>query len=251
MPNPRDIDVRFSRLKHMAQSPAHYRYAIEHDDDTPAKLFGRVVHSLVLGGGSEVVVYDGKRQGNAWKEFKAANDGKELLTATEYDRARACADSVLRDPVAAPYLVGRKEISLYWENCGRKCSSRIDVIGAGFITELKTCFTTHPTMFSRQALRMHYPGQVAWYQDAAKAIGKVCPVGIVIGVESKPPYVVTVLNIPQHSLENGRKQSRLWLEQLLACEAADVWPGYVQSVVDLEDNDGEDFLTFADDEEAA
>jgi hypothetical protein len=258
----KSIDCRFSNLKRFSDSAAHYLHQVSSPDvDTPQRMFGRVVHSLILGGGETVVIYSKSktRQGKAWDEFKVEHDGSNIMLPKEFETARRCADAVLADERARPWLVGTHEHSIYWENCGRKCSSRVDVIGKpwdqapnGFVTELKTSFTSHPWRFSRHAIQMHYPAQVAWYQDAARAIGRICQAGVIVAVESKAPHVVTTFRIPERVLENGRKLARTWLEQLLACEAAGVWPGYVGDVIDLQVPESDDFeLDFGDDEEEA
>jgi hypothetical protein len=74
--------IHFSRLKLMALSAAHYMAAEERDEETPAKRFGTAVHALTLGG--ELVVYDGVRQGNAWRAFRGIVEGRPYFV---YDGA--------------------------------------------------------------------------------------------------------------------------------------------------------------------
>lgn len=226
--------LHFSDLKRMALSPAHYLAGLGNDHDKPAMRFGRLVHTLVLGGPA-VAVYEGERRGNAWKAFRAENEGREIVTRSELDEATNVARAVLSSEVARPYLIGERERPVEWTTNGRRCATRgIDVLGSTFLADLKTTNCAEPGRFSRACLRMAYHGQLAWYQDAAASIGRHVDEAFIIGVETAPPYAVTVLRVTPRTLHEGRKLSRLWLERLLACEAANEWPGYVQSVVDLD-----------------
>lgn len=226
-------ELHWSDLKLMGQSPMHVRHRIENaTEPTAAMLFGTLVHSLVLGG--DVVVYEGERRGNAWKDFAAAHEGRTVVTAKEAAEARRVADAVRNDPVAAPLLVGRHEVAWKTKMHGRECGGRIDVVGHGYTVELKTTNDASPHRFSWQCRRMCYASQLAWYADARIAMGQDPGDAYIIGVETKAPYPVTVLRVTGRALEEGRRLNRLWLERLAACEAADEWPGYVQSVVDLD-----------------
>jgi hypothetical protein len=82
--------------------------------------------------------------------------------------------------------------------------------------------------------RMFWHCQSAWYMDGATALCLDANRFYLLCVEASPPHVVTVLQMTEPVLEMGRKQLRLWIEKLLACEASDAWPGYVQSAVDVE-----------------
>lgn len=233
--------VRFSSLKHIGRSPAHYRAALEASYDSPAMLFGRVVHAMVLGHGSWTV-YEGERRGKAWSDFKADNEGVDIITAQEFRRARDCADAVLNDPVAAPFLVGDRERRIEWTHNGRACRGTPDVIGADFITDLKTTTDASPGLFSRAALRMGYHAQLAWYQHGVEAaLDRTCPSGVLIAVESKAPYAVTVLRLTDRAIAAGHKTWVAWFERLVACEESGVWPGYSQSIVDLDVPDEDAF----------
>ena len=71
-------ELRFSRLRWMARSAAHYRVAEElASKETPARRLGTATHALALGG--EILVYDGERKGNAWKAFEGLVRGEDFL----------------------------------------------------------------------------------------------------------------------------------------------------------------------------
>lgn len=249
--DPRTVPVRFSNLKKMALSPAHYLSAVQEERaDTATFRKGRLVHALVLGGIEDFAVYDGKRQGKAWFEFADDHADKDIVTMAEYERAVRCAASVMSNRDAMDMLAGDHEVPVTWRNLGRECSSRIDNIGKTWVAELKTSRLSAPWFFSRSALRMHYHAQLAWYEDAACYMGRKVDTSCVVAVEPTPPYAVTTFQLTARASEEGRKICRAWLERLLACEQADEWPAYSQSTIDLDVPEmDEDFSLMIDGEE--
>jgi hypothetical protein len=224
--------LRFSRLRMMAQSPAHFRGAP--NPNGSSLDVGTAAHAMVLGG-RPVIFYPGAtRRGKAWEEFQVAHDDAIILTAREHAIAKGMAKAVQADPMAMRVLDGEREATYYWEQHGRACRGTPDVRGRDFLTELKTGETADPRRFAWKMLRFCYHGAFAWYQDGAELAGLGRPdAHFIVAVEATPPHVVTVFRVDDRAIEQGRRLVRLWFEQILACEAADFWPGYSQSVVAL------------------
>jgi len=237
--------VRFSGLKAMALSPAHYRAAVERDGQE--KQRGRALHSIILGG-KRVVGYPGKvRRGKEFEAFANDNHDAEILTMADYERAAGMAAAVRACPRAMDMLVGRHEMEIDWTFLGRRCQSHVDVVGpAGeYVTELKSTVSSHPDRFAWQSRRMAYHAQLAFYAEAVLQAGLGVPRDLyVVAVESRPPYVVTCMRLAPRALEEGRKCVRLWMERLLGCEASGEWPGYVGDIVPLDVPDDDLELTF-------
>lgn len=218
----------------MARSPLHYLHSVQSEfEETRPMRVGSCVHALVLGG--EYHVYEGERRGNAWKEFKVAHDdGKTIVTTSEFDDATAIANAVLSDPVAAVVMAAPREteIELDWTWLGRACAGRLDLVRPDLLADLKVSSTSELDRFQAQAIRMAYHAQLAWY---LRALGRPLTSAVyVIVVEDHAPYPVTVRRLTDRALEAGEKLCRLWMEQLLCCEQAGAWPGYAQSVVPLD-----------------
>jgi hypothetical protein len=233
--------VHFSNLKHIARSAAHYRVSCERRlEPTPAMRFGSIVHALVLDNGPTIAVWKGRRQGNDWEAFDAANTGNLVVTQDEFERATLVTQAVLTHKVAAPWLVGDHEKHILWKYQDRECSSRLDVLGDGFVTELKTTTNTDPETFMRACAKMAYHAQLAFYSRAAAEIGRPVREWRIVSVETAPPFAVTVLRLSPRTLEAGDKLVRIWMERLLGCEAVNEFPGYVQCEVDwdMEDDPG-------------
>jgi exodeoxyribonuclease VIII len=223
--------VRFSNLRNFSRSPAHYRCAVVSPrEPTPSMRLGTTVHKLLLGG--PLCVYPGERRGKAWDAFRDAHRGEEIITETEHLHAARIADAVDSHPIAPRLLAGVHERRIDWSNLGRACSSTPDVVGEDFLTDLKTASTTQPEKFKFGCLRLAYHAQLAFYLDAVRvATGRVIEKAYLVGVETEPPFCVTVLRLTPRTLLEGRKLNRMWMEQLLNCEASGAWPGYVQSEV--------------------
>lgn len=239
--------VRFSQLKNMARSPAHYIGSVT--EETAAIERGGALHSIVLGG-AQVMFYPGAvRRGKEWDAFQAANDGAMILTRSEYDKVMPMADSVRRNANAMMVLKGQHEVEVDWSLLGRACQSHVDCVGINgeWVTELKSTRDASPARFMWQSLRMGYNAQLAFYDQAVRAskLGKP-NAHYVVAVESAPPFVVTVMRLTDKALDQGRRAFRLWFERLLACEAADQWPGYCDAIEDLDVPEEDVELVFPD-----
>jgi len=243
--------VRFSYLKNIAKSPAHYLAGLKGGRQTGPMRLGSLV-DCILFGGKQPVVYAGRRQGKAWDQFREENQDKDIVSLDEYATANAMVEAIRADPHASRVLEGERRCEINWRYLGRDCQSHPDVLNPScWVTDLKTCATAQPDRFRGSALRYGYHVQLASYQLACEAAGiPVPPEAYLVTVESAEPYPVVVHQLTERALEQGRKIWRTWFEQLLMCEAAGHFPGYSQSVVAF-DTDDELELTFGDEAEAA
>jgi hypothetical protein len=231
--------VRFSKLKLIGRTPAHYIGQFEEEREDNASLrFGRLVHSVVLGGA--FVVYQGERHGKKWAAFEAEHAGKDIVTAREHERAKRAAESVakelgrLRDdhPDLPDLLAGEREKELAWMTEDRACGARIDVLGSNFVTELKTTTSAEVGWFTRNGGRLAYHAQLDWYLNGARmCYPREFDRAFIVAVEVKHPFVVTVFEADQETLDLGGRLWRSWWERLRVCETSNMWPGYAQSVM--------------------
>lgn len=244
--------LRFSNLKYMSRSPAHYLESLKGRSDSAALRRGRLVDTLVFGG--KPTVFPGaSRSSKAFDEFEAAHPGEDIFLASEFYQGKAMADSILLNPEhseAARLLRGGViKTRIFWDFLGRACSGEPDVAGE-FLVDLKTTRCAQPEVFKRDADRFAYAAQLAWYRQGLILSGAQPPSECyLVAVETAPPYPVTVLRLTERKIEQGERLCRLWMERLLACEAEGCFPGYVQSFVEF-DADTELDLTFGDEEAA-
>lgn len=237
--DPRTVAVRFSNLKHIARSPLHYLDAVQIDrEDTLAMRLGRGAHAMVLG--EPVVKWTGKtRQGKAWEAFRAEHEETraEILNAKEWAVAEGMATAIRRHPIAPDLLLADtiiREQTIKWEWLGRRCSSRPDARSEDgrIVTDFKTTQCAEPQKFMRDATWRGYNAQLAFYGLAVQhLLGRAPDELYVVAVESKRPYAVTVLRLDDEARLQGEKLCRIWMEQLLVCEASNHWPAYTDAVV--------------------
>jgi hypothetical protein len=251
--------LHFSQLKKLARSPAHY--ACPEEEDTASLLRGRATHAYMLGQKHRVVLYeDGKRdlRQEKYRDFVAAHPDSEILIPSEMADVAGMRASLERHPRAMELLEGEQERTIQWDIGGRRCEGTPDVLrlftDRKRLVELKTDQCSAPDLFKWKARRRYfYHAQVDWYSNGCELTMSYPQLPVdehfVIAVESKPPYPVTVFNVRESILKAGRKQWRIWFEQLRTCEASNTFPPYVQSDVDWEDEEGDFELDW--DEEAA
>lgn len=248
--------VRISHLKQMGRSPAHWKGA--EDSETYAMERGGALHSVLLGG-KPVTFYPGPvRRGKEYDAFAKAHAGEIILTAGDYHKVTMMATSVRANPHAMNVLLGRHEVEVDWSFLGRACQSHVDVIGPDgrWVTELKSTNDASLNRSQWQALRMGWYTQLAFYDEAIRRANLGAPEAhYIVMVEQAPPYVVAVRRVTPRALLEGTKAWRLWFERLLACEAADHWPGYCEEIEAMDWPVEEDldlvFPDAADDQEAA
>lgn len=234
--------LRYSELSRMSSSPAHFRAAYEFPTEpTPSMRSGTLVHAVTLEGpeADRIVVWEGgSRTAKGYRDFAAEHDGAFIVTADEMARARFIAAKIRNHPLAGPALEGEKECELAWRRNGIDCAGRLDVLRPHGITELKCSFTAHPEQFARQAIRMAYHAQAAWYRFGANQCGGDIYSIKVIAVElRRQPHAVTVFEFTGKALDEGDRLCTLWLERFavqLGAQPGGYWPEYAEYVVPLD-----------------
>ncbi len=239
--------LRFSRLKLMGRSPAHYQ--AQPPQDSSAIDIGNAADNLILGDGPGVIGYhEGKqRRGKEWEAFEAEHAGRIILTATEYAKAAGMTEAVAKHADATRLLRGQIRKTRYWDLLGYRCRGTPDVDGEGFLTDLKTGETSDPRRFPWKVRDFAYHAQLAWYQDGTELAGlgtrEEC---YIVAVEQSPPHVVTVFRINPHALDLGRRLYRAWIEHLKTCDESGRFPGYSDAVYDLDLPDPDEAYVLAD-----
>ena len=223
--------------------PALYRkkkLGLIADEDRPAYLIGRAVHTLVLEGrdrfeaeyavGGPINPKTGEIFGSTTKAFAewAAAQGKAVLTVAavrpgrEHGRRRAGTTGSPCDLLSE----GIAEGVVRREYRGVPCQIRMDWFDPHRgIVDLKTCDDL--TWFEADARRYGYAHQLAFYRAVlAEVIGVTMPV-FLIAVEKKEPFRCGVWRINDDTLAQAQKENEAAIERLKRCIATDTWPtGY-------------------------
>ncbi len=230
------IPLRWSHLRHLGRSPAHYRYHLDNPvTETDAMRVGSRVHDLVLHGDrNRFAVWEGgRRAGKEWDLFALAHAEATILTADQEDRAQNIADAVKGcDLAMAAFFACVTEERRAWTVADRECEGTPDAVGAASIAELKVTRDCSPNRFPWHAQRMGWLAQVSWYNYGCFRGGATNLT--IVAVEDQPPHVVTVYRLSPDAAELGSRTWRSHFERLLVCEAEDRWPGYTEAVADLD-----------------
>lgn len=198
--------------------------------DTEALLFGRLVHTVILephkldayavldptiiGVKADGSQADNPTATKAWKDavFKAKCDGLTIVAPRDLAKANAMAEAVRKHPEAGRLLAAATdhEVSAYADHpTGAKVRARFDLIGPGFIVDVKTCRDADPETFGRTMHGFGYHISAANYLDIARANGLDVDRFDLICVEKEPTpggdYRVSVLEIHPDAIEVGRE----------------------------------------------
>jgi len=209
------------------------------DDERPAFLLGRAVHSWVLEGraafdqafaiGGPINPRTGKPFGvatQAYQEWTAAQ-GKPALSDEQYALVASIVSGCAAHAGARELLTkGVPEGVLRAEYCGKQSQVRLDWLNpAAGIVDLKTCDDL--TWFEADAKRYGYAHQLAFYRAVlARVTSEKVPVQL-IAVEKKEPFRCGVWSISEQTLDYCQRENEAAIERLKSCEAEGNWPtGY-------------------------
>jgi len=228
--------------------------------DSEALAFGRLIHVVLLEPHrlDEYVDLDpdvigltvkGERSDNprntkAWKEavFKAQQDGLTIIDSGTLAHAQALAEAVRNHPEAGRLLAQATahEVSAYADHpSGARVRARFDLVGPGFIGDIKTARDADPETFGRVVNSLMYHVSAANYVDIARANGLTVDRYDLIVVEKEPTpggeYRVAVMEVHPDAIDKGRELMAEACERWLALGKRIDLPSYGtdRHVVDL------------------
>lgn len=231
-------------------SPARFAYQQKVPRAPKAEFdLGSAVHSKLLGTGYEIVTVpdeylasNGALSTKAAKQFvdEARAEGRipvKSATALEVD---LIAESVLAHPTARALLqqAGIREASVFATDpeTGVRVRARFDLLpdmlnGRRVAVDLKSGRDASPEGFTRAVADYGYDVQDVWYMDALRwAEGGDEAAMVFVVVETEPPYLTAVHQLPTVWLEMGREKARRARQVYAECVESGVWPGYGDEV---------------------
>lgn len=222
----------------LSDSPARFKWRMEHPITGAALDLGTVTHALVLGTPNPAKVIEGGR-GKAEREREARAEGLIPVLAEDYALVKGMADAVLMHEGARRILEadGKPEVSVFAEDpeTGVRVRARFDWLGTKAADLKTTAGSASASGFGLSAAKFNYPVQQVWYEDAlAWATGGV-PVGMAfIVVEKARPHFVGVHEFDDTvrliAAEQAAKARRIYAE----CMATDTWPAHGDDVIHTE-----------------
>jgi hypothetical protein len=209
------------------------------DEDRPAYLVGRALHTLALEGrkrfedefvvGGPINPKTGEIYGpntKAWTEW-AEEQGRPVLSLLQFDLVEKMAESVQAHALTVDLLSsGVPEAVIRSIYCDVPCQIRMDWFDPHrCIVDLKTCDDL--TWFEQDAKRYGYVHQMAFYRAIVmQAIGIPMPVQF-IAVEKKEPFRCGVWHVDMDILAQTQRENEAAIERLKRSQMSNTWPsGY-------------------------
>jgi exodeoxyribonuclease VIII len=229
-----------SGLDLIHRAPALYRYRRANPTpQTPSMRWGTLVHTAILEPETmeerhiiaPAVDRRTKHGKEAWEEFQATAEGREVITADESFALESIRAMAHGDPVAGPILakIAHVERSIFWQDAdtGLECRCRPDaILDNGYILDVKTTTDASADSFSRSIAQWRYHVQAAFYSDGYESEFGEPPRGFAfLAIEKEPPYLCAVYLMDFKAVLRGRSEYQADLRTLRQCIDTDTWPG--------------------------
>lgn len=240
----------------VSRSPLHAWYAhprlnksllLKPEESTPAKDFGSVVHTLLLGQGrpfKEIVADDFRTKAAKEARDEAQAAGLIPILSHRLEAANALATAA-RDQIAATWLAplfekGRSEVTMVWRDVEDVlCRSRVDwlpeaAMAGGHITllDIKTTGESAASYdWQRHAYDMGYEIQSELYSRGAKELipGTRSVDFVFVVIEQDPPFCLNVFKFGGQARAEAEQDVDFAMGLWSQCLAAGQWPGYLVS----------------------
>jgi hypothetical protein len=236
-----DPAISASHLKAVMQSPYHYwsRY-VDPDrkpvEPTAAMKLGSLAHCAILEPDELLQRYGvtpdrRSTAGRAAAEQMAA-EGIEAVTSSDMALALSMAAAVRNHSAASALLqTGKAEQSFWWDDLssGLRCKCRPDWYFGSTLVDIKTTTDASPQAFARSVATFAYHVQAAHYLAGLHGAERF----VFVAVEKTYPHAVAVYELDADALALGRTTRDNALDVIAGCRAADVWPGYSDTVQTL------------------
>lgn len=236
-----------SSIIHMRRSPMKYRHEKDHPSPpTPAMEMGTIKHRMILEPETvgDVAVWGLEanqkiRDGKAWNDFLAANEGMMILTVKELADVEGMVASALRNAPIRHYAAagGTTEVSMFWQHpyTKRRCKARVDKIipETHTIFDLKNTTDCHSYRFGAQAYKLGYHIKMAHYFRGYRELTGVEPNLVLGAIDSKAPHESAVYRIPKDVILQGMEELDALVAKLEECEKSGNWPGEYEQESEL------------------
>jgi hypothetical protein len=180
--------LSFSSLSQFAESPKDFiQYKLKQKVQTPAMIFGQLVHCLILEPGkfehryyvvddrAKIIEIGGgnPRNTNKYKEYmiaqRALAAGREVVDWADFQQATLMANQVKYNKASGRLMaqVVQTEKEIFWEYGNFKFKGFIDGEGEKIRIDIKTVTDASPKAVQREIINNRYYLQAAMYNYAA------------------------------------------------------------------------------------
>lgn len=210
--------LSFSSLTAFARSPLNFvHYKNRQRVETPAMRLGTLAHRMILEPtkfSETVTVWPGQRRGKDWTEYKAANEGMDIVTVPEMDTLTAILNSLKSNAAAMRIMatLTEREMMLEWPHNGVPHRGIIDGYGIGTLVDLKITNDVSERGLTRMIYERKYYVQCAMYCHALAYHGFDIDEAYIIAIESNAPHHVAVCRLAPHYIARGHDEWGAWLD---------------------------------------
>jgi hypothetical protein len=173
---------------------------------------------------------DNPRSTKAWKEAiaEAEKAGQRVIDRSMWDawleQVEAMRQAVVAHDTAADLLFNREgsnELSAFAEVDGQRCRARFDRHISGAIVDLKSTTAKPGRKSLGYAIRdWLYDLSAAHYLAVAEALGIDVQAFVLVFVGKEPPHYVTVVDLSEQTIHNGRAMRQQAINRHLGLEDA-------------------------------
>jgi hypothetical protein len=168
---------------------------------------------------------DGREQ---YEKFVEQAVGKSVISQEEMDMIIQTSVCVSQSPTLVGLMVDSKyEVSAYLQDktSGLEVKLRPNIIDKTekTVVEVIECFDASPKQFSKYVEEYDYAINAAYSMDFL-GVKKY----IFAAIEKKPPYQVSLYELPPKSIKDGRSKYRMALDLMKWSFANNFWCDYVQ-----------------------
>lgn len=232
-----------SKLFKIKKSPAHFQAALKDDGDSPARIFGRAFHTLMLEPekfqSAVVICPEAKSRTNKkYDELVAGSPGQAVILEKEHLQLTGMKWAFDKNKTANAFLDGtKKEITIVWKcrETGELCKGRLDAWNSELktIVDVKTCDDASFFAFRNDAGYYDYDLKAAWYTWGMQELGESVDAAVLIAIEKEPPYGLMNYCLDSHEIKLAGFECAEMLKKYHYCKTTDKWPCYEDMVVDL------------------
>lgn len=201
---------------------------------TKAMNAGKFAHSLWLGSGPSLVVwqYDGRtREGKEERADYAEAIEREAVVAvnaSEYETVMGMVSVLHNTPeIVELWEVAQKEVSAFWLEGDTWCRARFDLLSETDSTDYKTCQDASAKGFAKSMAVYGYHQQEDWYRRGLSANGHRAGKHSMrfICQETASPYLVQIHTPDEGARMVARELNDRALRVYQEAKATGVWAG--------------------------
>lgn len=231
-----------SELFKIAKSPLHFKYALEHSQDSSSLAFGRALHKYVLENDdfyNDFILMPGinRRTKVGREEYErflaeAFEDGKEVVSRDDMTVIEDMREALMRHSLAAALLSGEHEKNFFWTDVptGERCKCRPDCLteyeGQRYIVDYKSTDSCEDGHFERSCKKYGYKFQAGMYTEGVFQNTLEQHGFAFVAQEKRPPYAVRVYFCTPEFVMQGYDQFRELIGIYHDCKETGNWYGY-------------------------